>query len=325
LFRNAIELEFEKDKEYGYKHISSLSGGLDSRMVTWVAHEMGYCNMLNYCFSQSDYLDERISKKIASDLEHDYVFKALDNGNYLKDIENMIKVNFGNALYIGSAHGKSFVDLIKWNKYGLVHTGQLGDVILGTYYTSNKENKPFQIGDGGYSKKLVERLKSINLKEKYENQEIFNFYNRGFNGVMQGNLPSQEYTEVASPFLDVDFMNYCLKIPLKYRWNHFIYFEWIKRKYPKAANYKWEKINAKISSIKINILGRQVVLINLPRKIIKKVIKKISGKNGILLGESMNPIDYWYESNKSLKEFFFRVYDNDMAIFDADITQIMQV
>ena len=41
LFRQAIKREFEKDKEYGYAHIGSLSAGRDSRMTVWVAHEMG--------------------------------------------------------------------------------------------------------------------------------------------------------------------------------------------------------------------------------------------------------------------------------------------
>lgn len=54
LFKNAVKLEFEKNKQYKYKHIASLSGGLDSRMTVWVAHELGYTkytNQLNVTFS----------------------------------------------------------------------------------------------------------------------------------------------------------------------------------------------------------------------------------------------------------------------------------
>src|SRR5690606_29863601 len=80
-FRDAVELAFEKDKEYGYKHIATLSGGLDSRMTVWVAHELGYSNQLNLTFSQSNYLDETIAKEIAIELKHEWLFKALDNGN----------------------------------------------------------------------------------------------------------------------------------------------------------------------------------------------------------------------------------------------------
>lgn len=40
-FRDAVQLAFEKDNEYGYKHIATLSGGLDSRMTVWVAYDLG--------------------------------------------------------------------------------------------------------------------------------------------------------------------------------------------------------------------------------------------------------------------------------------------
>ena len=56
-FRQAIRRAFEKDKEYGYRHIACLSGGLDSRMTVWVAHEMGYTDQLNITYSESGYLD----------------------------------------------------------------------------------------------------------------------------------------------------------------------------------------------------------------------------------------------------------------------------
>lgn len=68
-FKNAIKRAFEKDLEYGYKHLVALSGGLDSRMTAWVAHTMGYTNMLNYTFSQTDYLDEKVPKQITDKLK----------------------------------------------------------------------------------------------------------------------------------------------------------------------------------------------------------------------------------------------------------------
>ena len=74
--------------EYGYNHICSLSGGLDSRMTAIVAHEMGYDQQLNITFSQSDYLDETIAKQIASDYGHNWMFKSLDNGIFLFDIDS---------------------------------------------------------------------------------------------------------------------------------------------------------------------------------------------------------------------------------------------
>ena len=54
LFRKAVSRCFEKDKAYGYNnHLASLSGGIDSRMVNFVAKELGYKKISNYTFGQS--------------------------------------------------------------------------------------------------------------------------------------------------------------------------------------------------------------------------------------------------------------------------------
>jgi len=75
LFRQTVQRAFEKDREYGYEHVATLSGGLDSRMTVWVAHDLGYTDQLNITFSQSNYLDETIAKQIAADLKHEWLFK----------------------------------------------------------------------------------------------------------------------------------------------------------------------------------------------------------------------------------------------------------
>ncbi|MEY8764352.1 MULTISPECIES: hypothetical protein [Clostridium] len=99
LFKNAVKRQFDKDDEYGYKHIASLSGGLDSRMTTWVANTLGYNNILNYCFSQSNYYDEKISKHIATDLNNEYIFKTLDDAKFLFYLDDAVKINSGISIY----------------------------------------------------------------------------------------------------------------------------------------------------------------------------------------------------------------------------------
>src|SRR5690606_29883838 len=132
-FRKAIQKQFDKDIEYNYQHVVALSGGLDSRMTSWVAHEMGYVNQINFTFSQSDYLDETIPKKIASDLKHEWIFKALDNGTFLKDIDAINMMSGGNVLYYGLAHGNSMLKLINFDNLGILHSGQLGDIVIGSF------------------------------------------------------------------------------------------------------------------------------------------------------------------------------------------------
>lgn len=305
LFKKAVELEFEKDKEYGYKHIASLSGGLDSRMTVWIAHELGYKEQLNLTFSQTNYLDETVPKKITADLRHEWLFKALDNGLYLKALEEALNISFGIVLYSGSAHGWSALKLIDFKDFGIYHTGQLGDVILGAYYEKEEENNQYKPGDGAYSRFLIEDSEREFLKLEYPNQEIFKFYNRGFNGILSGNLYPQRFTEVSSPFLNVDFFSYALKIPLRYRYDHRVYKKWILRKHPGAAEYLWEKIQGKITDRVYNIKGHKFTLGGLYRKAVSKILfgSSLNSK------WNMNPLDYWYRTNPELKLYFERKFD----------------
>jgi HAD superfamily phosphatase (TIGR01668 family) len=65
-FRKAIQLEYNKDLEYGYKHICELSGGLDSRMSLWIATELGFSDITAITYCKSGYLDQQIAEQIES-------------------------------------------------------------------------------------------------------------------------------------------------------------------------------------------------------------------------------------------------------------------
>lgn len=320
LFRQAVERAFEKDIEYGYKHLVALSGGLDSRMTTWVANDMGYKRgIVNFTFSQSDYLDETIPKRITADLKHEWIFKSLDNGLFLKNIEENVRISSGRILYYGTAHGKSFLDLINKDDFGILHTGHLGDVVIGTY-SSSDEHKDYSLKDGAYSQILIDKLNKDMIKHNYPNEEVFKFYQRGFNGINQGLLISQESMETYSPFCDLDFFEYCLKIPVKLRYNHNIYFKWILSKYPKAATYIWESLRGKITDKKVDILGRQVLLKQLPQKSIGFLLRKFKiGKSNLSSKHHMNPLDYWYDTNEDLRDFIDTYYQSNISRLDFDV------
>lgn len=149
-FRRAVALEFDKDKEGGYnQHLVTLSGGLDCRMTSWVAHEMGYTNQLNRTFSQSDYWDEIVPKQIASDLCHEWIFKSLDNGLWLYNLDNVLEITGGNVFYYGQAHSMSLIKYLDFNKLGgIYHSGQLGGGVMGSHTPRN--SIPFSYGDGAY-------------------------------------------------------------------------------------------------------------------------------------------------------------------------------
>ncbi|NQV03051.1 MAG: asparagine synthase, partial [Bacteroidia bacterium] len=299
LFRNAIKLQFDKDREYGYKHLVALSGGLDTRMTTWVAHEMGYTDQLNYTFSQSDYLDATIPKQIAADLRHEWLFKALDNGLFLREIDAINSITGGHLPYFGLGHGYSLFKYLNFDDFGIGHSGLFGEAIIGSVFkkVSDIYNKKIR---GECSTKLINNVLSDSFERSYKNHEVFLFYQKGFNGVNSGSLGIQEYTETLSPFINLELFNYCMKLPLELMLNHNLYKKWVVRKYPEAADYRWAHINAKITDARIKVKGKEIPLRNLLPKILSKM-KPV--KASIETRRHMNPLDYWYNTNPDIKHF----------------------
>lgn len=296
-FEEAIKKEYEKDREYGYRHVATLSGGLDSRMNVMKGTMLGYEEILAITFSQSDYLDEHIAKHIAADSGFDFLFFSLDNGNYLKDIESPILANDGQIFFAGSAHMLAMLRVLDWDSLGLVHTGQIGDLVLGSYLL-NRKHSPLSermIDRAAYSTKLMKRIpKAVveDLAQTYETDEIFAFYERCVNGVFNGYRAIQNYSEFASPFLYVDFLDYVMKIDPAARFDNALYTAWIENYTPVASHYPWEKTGVKINAGRLTRFMSQVA---------KKVRRDILGDRTRI---SMNPSDYWYSTNPHLREAF---------------------
>ena len=232
LFRQAVWREFEKDKSYGYKHVCALSGGLDCRMTSFVAHDLGYTRQLNITFSQTEYFDQTIPQQIATDLKHEWLFKALDNGMWLYDVDEVTLSTGGNVLYYGTAHGNSLLKYMNFEALGILHSGQLGDVTIATHATDLTSQ--YTMGEGAYSTRFINQL-SLQPSMNNLNVELGLYYYRYLNGTNNGLQNIYNYTETLSPFMDIDFLEYALKIPIRLRQNHRLYKKWILQKYPMAA------------------------------------------------------------------------------------------
>lgn len=324
LFRKSVKRALDKDAEYGYKHFIALSGGLDSRMTTWVANDLGYGErIVNFTFSQSNHLDESIPKKISADLKHEWLFKALDNGTFLSEIDDGVSDTLGGCLYSGYSGGKSMLNMVNFDNIGLIHSGQLGDVIIGSFIKDARSNEwsdkicPKQaLKSIAYSDALLSRITNFTLdKTRFKTPEEFYFFYRGLLGTNQGLSYIKNYTETYSPFYDIDFLDFCFSIPLKYRSGHKLYFDWVKKKYPKAANYVWEKYNTKITSPFVRIKGRILPYKSLPSYLLKLVLTKLGFKfNYYNKKNNMNPFDYWYDSNQDLKVILDGYYDKHIKL-----------
>lgn len=302
-FRQAVGREFEKDKEYGYCHLVDLSGGLDSRMVSWVAHDMGYTDQLNIAYSQADYQDDKISKRIAWYLKHEYLFKSLDDAQWLYDLEKIISINNGAALYTGITGGDRMLQTLNTRKFGIEHTGMIGDAILSTFYHDkgfNYSNPRF--GLHRYSEKLQYDFDSAILEE-YPCQEMFAIYTRGILGAQSSYMIRQQYMETASPFMDVDFLDTVFSIPFEYRNKHHIYLKWMNDKYPEAAKFGWEKWGG-IKPKESHIFFRKIKTTQ--RLLWQAACKIFKTENR----DSMNPIDYWYQRDQKIQQYYQTFYEN---------------
>lgn len=312
-FRNAIRREFEKDIEYGYQHLVDLSGGLDSRMVCMVAHDMGYTDQTNITYCRRGYVDFKISEKIALDLRHDYIFQPLDTCNWMYELDENVKKSYGLIRYNSLTGGNTLLKTLNGSKFGMEHTGMVGDVIPSSFYDSDE----IAFGKPEFGRHLyAEQMKYIfdaDLLREYPNQEVFALYTRGLLNAQGSYFIRQNYFEPVSPFLDVDFVNTCLSLPFEFRKKHHIYMAWMKTKYPMAVEYGWEKwggVKPKESHIKYR---RFVTL----KRLINIYACKILHLD---CTDSMNPLDYWYSHDDQQREYYeqcFEKYIDNAVINDT--------
>lgn len=305
-FRDAVRYEWDKDNEYGYNHIADLSGGLDSRMGLWIAHSIYsdlHVNTLTY--SKAGYLDEVIAMSVADYLGDENLFKPLDDIFFLKDIdENTFMLN-GLSIYSAITGGKRLLSLVNLNRYGLEHSGMIGDVVIGSYYQGIDRLRKRHTS-GMYSEKLKDRLSESvkSYESNYYDYEIYLMYARGFHGISNTHLLRRNYAETGSPFMNVDFMQLCFDIPVELRMDHQLYIKWILAKYPDASEFIWESTGHKITE------GNKRKFI---RRVKNKVKSEIDNRLGKVSSDGMNPIDFWLKRNTKISKFLNDYKSSEMS------------
>lgn len=292
IFKEALLLELEIDKKYQLTPVTTLSGGLDSRMVALLAEKAGCKNQFLLNFSEKGYADDVISRKIARKyripLQQIHLLPES-----LANIDDVIAVNDGLTIYTGCSHVFSTLEHIDVKNYGATHSGILGDAVLGSYVSVKNEVKP-DWNDGFFSKKI----KSENSKEavskimaKFPNKELYKFYNRGFMAINNGFLYFDLVGECFSPFLHPDFISYAYSLPQKYKYKENLYIQWIRKYYPDAADFTWESIGGKPTNNRfLRFFYRY------KRAIIKRLPIKTMWKN------TMTPEQKWYDNNENVKK-----------------------
>jgi len=300
-FRQAVAREFSKDRECGYRHLVDLSGGLDSRMVTWVAHEMGFRDQVNISYSRLGYLDQQISAQVAGALKHEYLFKPLDDLTWMYDVDEMTCRDNAAAVCLGITGGNRLLRALGTEEFGIEHTGMAGDIVVAPFY----KDKALDEGSPAFGRhQYSDRLKysfDEELLTQYQTQGVFALTTRGLMGAQSTYIIRQNYLETASPFLDVDFLTAIMAVPFAYRKGHSIYLKWIAAKYPETAEFVWEKwgVRPKESEIfrrKVKTTGK------LAGGYLRRALHKPDPN-------SMNPMDYWYQNDADVRKFVETMFE----------------
>lgn len=298
LLKKSVLRVYQKDDEYGYKHCATLSGGLDSRLVVLTAWKLGY-RTLCITMGESNCPDIRISSEICNDFHLEHLIYELNNGLYLLDYDSAIIGNGGTILSPGYLHSFRLKSLVNFNELGAIHSGDLGDAILGGSLLKYVNQRNISLTEAMYGSEFLDGF-TEEFKEKetkrYIDQYQFNYYNRGLNSAGNGCIATQCYTECSSPFVDKDLANLMFKIPYELVKDHKVYIDYIKTYLPEACDYVWDGIGCKPDSSAI-----KKRIIYLTRAFRFKVLKNTA---------SMNPYEKWFENNKELVNMFEDIFSS---------------
>ncbi len=292
-FRAAVNYEYGKDREYGYAHWANITGGLDARMSNWVARDMGFGPVLNTESGQSGCLDEKIGRKLSRSMGNPIAVMASDDAGFMLDLDEEVRAGYGFGSYSMQSKNLDTNRVFDWRYFGLAHTGKLGGMIVGCHCSSIAEvNDP---GIGGNRSRKLKHLIQPDYRATFADKELYIFTVLGLQFGSASASVNQHHSESVTPFGNPDLIDFCLSLPVEYRLRHKLYKDWILRKYPGAARFKWEKTNSKITMPWR--LGRlKMLAVHYPA-----IALNVLG-HGINSGAA--PHNYWYRTQPRIRQFF---------------------
>lgn len=302
---DAVQKEWQKDVQYSREHIALLSGGLDSRVNAMLGAKYATHKIHSVTFSKPDTPDQNIAAKIAGDHGFSHRFISMGNGDYLTGNEyEFVKANDGLVGYYGAAHQQKALQQVDFNQKGLLHTGQIGDVLFGSFTLKEPDVKK------AYEKMFFNAdphiLSKIEILHKMEQDnfdgadvEIFSLEQRQINGTMNGDRCCSHIADSASPFYNRELLRYCLTIPDTYKYKEAIYLDWMNTCQPALASYKWAATEAKPVNHPI------LKVLSFKNRVRNYLMRKAGFDQ-----KNMNPFEQWYRENPRFSESLAKAYAN---------------
>ena len=304
IFNDSVLMEYQKDTELGKNHLSLLSGGLDSRVAMMYAIKNDHIPGNALCFSQSGYYDETISRKIAEDYSLHYEFVPLDEGFFLKKIDELTEISEGMVFYTGGIHVSHAMEKLQYENFALFHSGQIGDGVLGGFNTQPFRKKPSEFKIVVNQKFLPKIQNSLDeILKNYETEELFLMRNVAFNRTLLGAHVLKKKAYQTSPFMTKNFMEFAISVPEEWKFNHHFYLEWIKLHCKESTKYMWERTLMKPDATWKTSFGDQFLKRGF--KILNEKILKTPQKS------SMYPYQFYYDQSTEIQKYYQLYFDEN--------------
>lgn len=317
-FHNAVNRILDKNREYGYKTVIDISGGLDSRMNACIANQNETREkLLCINYAQDGSSDQTISKQLVKELNLESIFYLMDGGDCITSIDDFVLMNQGMNYFLAITGGKNVLELLDRGTYGIELIGVLGDVYEGAMIDEEGTDAPNWLYNRFRTSRRFPIFNEEGYERRYDNNEILWFYIRGIFMGMNTAFIRQNYMEALTPYGDVDFMNLHFSLPYRMRVEQHIYRKWMMKKYPKMARIKYSG-----TGVPVTDNDRKEFLCTFPRRALRKVRKILFGAKKEW---SMNPIDFWYKENVELKQAFDDYFNLNIESLKNDETILMKV
>lgn len=277
LFCKAVTMQMQKNNIHNKKHISSLSGGMDSRAVFLQLQAQGVQNLETYTYAQSGSVDETVSRQIAEDYKCKHRFYPLDNGLFVEDRSQIMAQNEGQMYYCGATGMFRCMQGVNLTQSGLIYMGIGGGEIFGDIVKSEHE-KP----QGNFPKYAY----AINLDD--------------IRACQNSVYTVSHICTCASPFLQEDFFVYLMRLPLAIKERRRLYVE-IYQKYM-YNSYETTAFKGKIGA---------------KRTYLQRALHYLRSYAFPKDRFNMNPFSYWWQTSPCFKQYIQTTYEGDMQSLQA--------
>ena len=292
--------------------LNLLSGGIDSRMVFFETKNHS-SDIQTLCFSVKDYVDHTVSKQISEDHNATFHFHDLKDGGYMLNTSSALQYD-GTISYLASSHHRDVIDSLEIENLGVIAGGAIGNGVLSEEFFIPHSTKEATLHSATTNNDF--RKYCTNASDEawlaYPDSGVFKLINRGFLYTNSGSYSTHPHGVLHSPFTSQGFVKAALRLHPDLLHNHTLYLEWMKREYPEATNYIWERYRAK------PIQGLSFLASKLKMKVIAKFIYPLTNQKGA----SMSPVQHWYNNSPEIQNKYNSIFNSHKNLLEDHLPEL---